>query len=200
MKALEDNGSIGNIGVHEFLEIVATFGGENESSFCGQKPLYLNSAGEPVVIFKPNILEKVGQVKDVEYFQREIINNIYQEDIAYDDGVLGRLDQWMNVARVFPLISLMYNVSLASLGGNASPGHRITLIFEYDAATGNVVLHEISVIRGWYPLMVPFVLLATTHCILNMLENTNKNWENAINIHLHFTLTKLKTYHFTAAT
>ena len=48
----------------------------------------------------------------------------------------------MNVSRVFPLISLMYKVSLASFGGNSIPGRRNTLIFEYDAATGNVVLHE----------------------------------------------------------
>ena len=142
MRALEDNGSMGKTSVRDFRESIATFGCENESSFCGLQPLYLNSAGEPVVIFNPNIREKMGEVKDVGYFQREIINKIYQADIAYDGGVLSRVDQWMNVSRVFPLISMMYKVSLASFGGNASPGKRNTLIFEFDSATGNVVVHE----------------------------------------------------------
>ena len=146
--------------------------------------------GDPVVIFKPIIRDKIGEVKDTEYFQREIISNFFQKDIVYDRGVVDRRDQWMNFARVFPLISLMYKVSLASFGGNASPDIGTLSYSNMMQLTVMFFLRRITVIRGCYPFMIHFLLLSITCCILNMLENTYKDKENIINIHPNYMLTK----------
>ena len=94
MKALQETKLLTHTSVHRFRVDVSTFGCKNESYFCGENPSYRNMAGDPVVVFKPIIRDKFGEVKDAEtYFQREIINIFFDKNISYEKGLNERRDQ-----------------------------------------------------------------------------------------------------------
>ena len=72
----------------------------------------------------------------------DILDKMHRKDINYEGGVGGKLDQLMQVGRVFPIISKMHKVTILSFGGNTSPHQQNTIIFEYNKISGTVVLQE----------------------------------------------------------